>query len=591
MGVGKTSPPSDKNAIDQSSDAATHPNLKRKASPQQKPASAKKPRSSQASKNKSKTVTAEMGPGSVTGDQAQSGDESAIQPNNAIDQITQLKKRALEVPGADTRKINHDATTLKRAYNYLGADKVKAEDGKWLVQGMRTSLFDYQLLAVSLMIQRERSKTAPTGGILADVMGLGKTITALALVWRNQPPKNIDNRVTLVVVQHGQMANQWLDQLAKHVPKLAACRFTQKGKVNVAALSLFQVMIATYGDIERSWSGTQRKMTKKDASLDKDSVLFETEFFRLILDECHLIKNHRTSTAKAMFGLKAKHAWCISATPAPNGEDEYFPYLKVLGLQEGTQDLKAYHRHWTHNVDESGTTALERQLEKIQIRRTRETTIMGRPIFSDVPPNFEFEEKTWLSPEERLLYDMVTEPLRRELEEKQEEITVDEVGESSGLKEEAPKKERARFVSKILELYKLTAHPFMLESILSGEEFSLAQIQEILTKLRSLSLNPGLGLLQHLAKVCTRIGNDGSDCTAAPQYVSPDSQQGSSEATAVQLAQKEHHLSMEAQLKLILGLKAEERRCVRCLKKNVPSEAVLTNVSLSLVQSYFRRPN
>lgn len=48
------------------------------------------------------------------------------------------------------------------------------------------------------------------------------------------------------------------------------------------------------------------------------SPLHEISWFRVILDEAHLIKDRSTSTAKAIFNLVSLNKWCLTGTPLQN---------------------------------------------------------------------------------------------------------------------------------------------------------------------------------------------------------------------------------------------------------------------------------
>jgi DNA repair protein RAD16 len=48
------------------------------------------------------------------------------------------------------------------------------------------------------------------------------------------------------------------------------------------------------------------------------SLLHSVEFFRVILDEAHNIKDRSCNTAKAAFALKTKRKLCLSGTPLQN---------------------------------------------------------------------------------------------------------------------------------------------------------------------------------------------------------------------------------------------------------------------------------
>lgn len=51
--------------------------------------------------------------------------------------------------------------------------------GGWKHPRLKTSLYHHQVLGAAFMREREKSKEQPTGGMLCDVMGLGKTIQTL----------------------------------------------------------------------------------------------------------------------------------------------------------------------------------------------------------------------------------------------------------------------------------------------------------------------------------------------------------------------------------------------------------------------------
>lgn len=51
--------------------------------------------------------------------------------------------------------------------------------GAWKHINLKSSLYHHQVLGAAFMREREKSKKQPTGGMLCDVMGLGKTIQTL----------------------------------------------------------------------------------------------------------------------------------------------------------------------------------------------------------------------------------------------------------------------------------------------------------------------------------------------------------------------------------------------------------------------------
>lgn len=69
------------------------------------------------------------------------------------------------------------------------------------------------------MITRELSDHKPHGGLLADAMGLGKTLETLATMVGNPPsPEDIrKNQKTTLVVLPSSAVNQWMEEVATHV--------------------------------------------------------------------------------------------------------------------------------------------------------------------------------------------------------------------------------------------------------------------------------------------------------------------------------------------------------------------------------------
>ena len=83
--------------------------------------------------------------------------------------------------------VRSDKAKLRDASKSFGYAKCKAKDGKWLIKGMKSTLYHHQLLGAQWMVQRELSSQPPHGGLLADSMGLGKTVQTLACMVGNPP--------------------------------------------------------------------------------------------------------------------------------------------------------------------------------------------------------------------------------------------------------------------------------------------------------------------------------------------------------------------------------------------------------------------
>jgi DNA repair protein RAD16 len=62
------------------------------------------------------------------------------------------------------------------------------------------------------------------------------------------------------------------------------------------------------------------------------SVLHSVCWFRIILDEAHMIKSRSSQTANASFSLIGIHRWCLSGTPLQNRVGELYSLIRFLRI-------------------------------------------------------------------------------------------------------------------------------------------------------------------------------------------------------------------------------------------------------------------
>lgn len=503
---------------------------------------------------------------------------------SAIGQYFHRLEEQVARSGPHSKRAKSELSNLRKALHAFGGEKlVDLKDGCWLIRGMKTPLFGYQFDGAGWMVQQERSRSKPDGGILADEMGCGKTITMLSVILRCKPTQKATVKSNLLLVQSDQMANQWMDQIEKHCKEesLPAFRWGRRSRLNAAVLGVDQIIVMTYFEVERAWSRVSQareKAKKRSAdnasqTADQEHLLFSTKFHRLVLDECQQIKNHNSRTAKAVFQLVANFQWLISATPAPNRPDEYYSYLKILQLPH-TDSIRAFHKYWTKKPKAGERNELEKGLEKYSIHRTRQTTFAGVKIFDGVPDSIEETLMLDLSDEERIFYNVVVEPLRTELRKKKEQLvkkkdigTLEDTSDADGAS-------GGYMVSKILSLYKLTAHPFLLESIMLNDNFRVDQIRDIQKKLKVLNSDAQSMFLDQADHIAGQVVEN----IEAGRSMSLESHLHSTESQSLS---DSDIFNVDLQMDYTLGEKAKERRCRLCPEITVHSSAVLTEVFLS----------
>jgi SNF2 family DNA or RNA helicase len=113
---------------------------------------------------------------------------------------------------------------------------------------------------------------------------------------------------TLIIVPLS-LIDQWYDEIIRFSEKgsLSVLRYYsgQSKDISINRIKDYDVVITTYGKISSEF----RRIGRGDAGLMK------FYWFRVILDEAHMIRGRKTLVSKAVFSIKAENRWCITGTP------------------------------------------------------------------------------------------------------------------------------------------------------------------------------------------------------------------------------------------------------------------------------------
>jgi DNA repair protein RAD16 len=82
-------------------------------------------------------------------------------------------------------------------------------------------------------------------------------------------------------------------------------------------------------DIQEALLQHAKDMKKANAP---KSILHMVSWFRIILDEAHLIKDRSTSTCKSVFNLVSIYKWCLTGTPLQNRVSELYSLIRFLRI-------------------------------------------------------------------------------------------------------------------------------------------------------------------------------------------------------------------------------------------------------------------
>ncbi|WVR08301.1 hypothetical protein IAU60_005350 [Kwoniella sp. DSM 27419] len=177
----------------------------------------------------------------------------------------------------------------------------------------------------SLYWMKKQEEGPWKGGMLADEMGMGKTIQTIALLLSE--PRRKPSLVVAPVVA----LMQWKHEIETHAEGFTVCLWHGQGRMKAAELKKYDVVMVSYGTLEASFRRQQRGFKRGNNFIKEKSPMHEFEWYRVILDEAHNIKERSTNAAKAAFALHATYKWCLSGTPLQNRVGELYSLVRFLG--------------------------------------------------------------------------------------------------------------------------------------------------------------------------------------------------------------------------------------------------------------------
>ncbi|TPX31376.1 hypothetical protein SmJEL517_g05298 [Synchytrium microbalum] len=234
-------------------------------------------------------------------------------------------------------------------------------------------------------------------------------------------PKPIRSRATLIVCPLSTVSN-WEDQINQHVKtgELDVAVYHGAGRCNDAELLAdHDVVLTTYNLLSIEFNKDIKNSAAAGATAAANgsgrpcvtlSPLQSIYWYRVVLDEAHIIKEPKTAQARAACALKGDRRWCLSGTPIQNRLDDLFSLLKFLGLEPFNNK-----NVWNNSISKLikfgstnglGESRLQTLMKSITLRRTKTQKINNQPILN-LPRKNERTIALELDPTERALYDRV----------------------------------------------------------------------------------------------------------------------------------------------------------------------------------------
>ncbi|KAI9671298.1 MAG: DNA helicase rad5 [Alyxoria varia] len=278
------------------------------------------------------------------------------------------------------------------------------------------------------------------GGILADEMGLGKTIEMLSLMHSqrsevaqhvkseestsvNQLPrlsKNASNvepaPCTTLVAAPMSLLAQWQSEAEKasNAGTLKSLMYygTERGMnlqnlcCEANAANSPNLVITSYGTILSEFG----QIASSGGDRGSHGGLFSLDYYRVILDEAHHVKNRQSKTAKACYEIAAKHRWVLTGTPIVNRLEDLFSLVHFLRVEPWSNF--SFWKTFITVPFEAGDymkalNVVQTVLEPLVLRRTKDMKTPDGEALVPLPPRTINIERVELSQDEREVYNLI----------------------------------------------------------------------------------------------------------------------------------------------------------------------------------------
>ena len=225
------------------------------------------------------------------------------------------------------------------------------------------------------------------GGILAEEMGLGKTVEMIALMClHKQPasliadplPDSLPRSSATLIITPPAILEQWKNEIQTLAPSLKVYTYdglrveAEKGDHEelVHRCLTHDVILTTFNVLAKEIhyaESIERNLRHEKRYEKRLSPLTRVLWWRVVLDEAQMIESGVSNQAKVANMIPRQNAWCVSGTPVKKDSNDVFGLLLFLRYQPYCEIPKLWSRLVTEHKD-----VFKQIIGRLALRHTKE---------------------------------------------------------------------------------------------------------------------------------------------------------------------------------------------------------------------------
>ncbi|MBW0515929.1 hypothetical protein O181_055644 [Austropuccinia psidii MF-1] len=172
----------------------------------------------------------------------------------------------------------------------------------------------------------------PLGGLLADYMGLVKTIQAISLIGTSKEwlITNLQHSTPTIIIFTPRLIANWKSEISKHAQAGALHAKIYHGptchplcKANILKCD---IIITSYNNITQEFKQTHTST----------SFIFKLNWHCILFHEAHYICSQYTATHRAINSLLSSHQICLTGTPIHNTIYDLLVMISFITQPQGS---------------------------------------------------------------------------------------------------------------------------------------------------------------------------------------------------------------------------------------------------------------